>query len=185
MSNEHDRNPRLNRVRLTPFRAPCQFDDFPRAMRRVSMRLRIPVSRTCDLFSIALCLITAFTWASCSGCSSSPRRGVSGMVTLDGKAVGEGRISFRPTKGTSGPGAGSTISNGEYGVVSKKGLMPGEYRVEIMAWRKTGLKVRAASGDLIDEIEHIVPARYNKNSELTAKITNDGPNRFDFTLTSK
>ena len=42
-----------------------------------------------------------------AGCDGDPSRGsVTGLVTIDGRPVSEGRITFYPTAGTSGPVAG-------------------------------------------------------------------------------
>ena len=64
--------------------------------------------------------------------------------------------------------------------------LPGKYRVEIGASRKSGRKVpHPISQQPIDELEQFLPERYNLQSTLTAEVTAAGPNRFEFALESK
>ena len=70
--------------------------------------------------------------------------------------------------------------------------MPGKFRVEITASRKTGKQIpdpaammdTSEGNGMIDQYEQYIPPRYNKRSELTVEVTDDGPNEFDFPLTS-
>ena len=74
-----------------------------------------------------------------AGCDGDPSRGsVTGLVTIDGRPVSEGRITFYPTAGTSGPVAGSSIEEGKYRIERKRGAAVGMNRVEIHAMHKTG-----------------------------------------------
>ena len=99
---------------------------------------------------------------------------VTGTVTWDGVPLDTGSIRFMPTDPRIAP-AGSTIVDGAY----KLRIKPGPARVEIEATRLT---------DKIDPIEKarlseaFIPARYNRDSELSADVTRDGENRFDFSL---
>ena len=65
------------------------------------------------------------------------------------------------------------------------GTFAGTFRVEITAVRKTGRKVEDRFGEAIDETEQAIPAQYNRDSGLTADVTEQGPNRFEFALQSK
>ena len=38
---------------------------------------------------------------------------------------------------------------------------------------------------VVDVMEQYLPARYNRQSELTVEVTKEGPNRFEFTLNSR
>ena len=52
--------------------------------------------------------------------------------------------------------------------------------------RKTGQQVRDhITGDMIDEIVQYLPAKYNRQSELNAEVSDDGANSFDFKLKSE
>ena len=57
--------------------------------------------------------------------------------------------------------------------------------MEITASRKTGTQTKdAVLGIMVDDYERIIPDRYNRQSELTREVTEDGPNHFEFTLNS-
>lgn len=115
---------------------------------------------------------------------------VSGSVTFDGQPVEEGEIRFIPASNQGGQGspqvAGATIAQGKYDVPADKGAVPGTYRVEIRAEKKTGKKILAVPpappGSMIEITEQFVPAKYNEQSTLTLEIT-AGSNSKDFELT--
>ena len=126
-----------------------------------------------------------------TGCGSSdgvPRGAVSGKVTLDGKPVPQGTISFVPVDASAGPSAGATIVDGAYAIDEQGGPVIGKNRVQITAPRKTGKKFPAVppapAGSMIEETEESVPAKYNTDSELERDIK-AGENTLDFELTSK
>jgi len=58
------------------------------------------------------------------------------------------------------------------------------FRGKITATRETGRKVKTLIGTVVDRQEQYLPARYNRQSELTAEVTAEGPNRFEFDLVS-
>jgi hypothetical protein len=135
-------------------------------------------------------LIQTLVLLSCAallaGCGGSPRLAVTGTVTLDGVPLEEGYIQFRPLPGTPGPTAGAEIVNGRFSIAKEKGTFAGTFRVEITATRKTDQKVMDDfSGKLADVHEQFVPARYNSQTELTAQVTRQGPNRFEFPLSNR
>ena len=120
------------------------------------------------------------------GCGKSDgRQLLEGTVTLDGDPLANGSITFRPLAGTAGPTAGAEIAEGHFYVKSEKGTFSGTFRVAITATRLTGKKVMGLDLVMIDESEQFIPVRYNRQSELTAEVTEDGPNQFDFALISK
>jgi hypothetical protein len=129
----------------------------------------------------AICLLALI------GCSrSSGRQGIEGVVTLDGKPLETGSITFVPQPGTKGPTAGGTISQGRFAVSPAGGTFAGTFRVEITAARKTGRKVADPRlGEMIDETEQAIPVEYNRDSHLTAEVTEQGSNRFEFALQSR
>ena len=118
------------------------------------------------------------------GCSqSSNRRALEGTVTFDGKALEEGAIVFTPKSGTQGPVAGGDISRGHFSIPPSGGPFSGEFRVEITATRKTGRKITdPRNGQLYDEKEQFIPPRYNRQSELTAKVNEQEASNFEFAL---
>jgi hypothetical protein len=115
------------------------------------------------------------------GCTRSNRAGVDGQVTLDGKVVEGGSISFIPTRDNPGPAAFSLIKAGSYLIPPETGPGLGINRVEIRWSRKSGRK--AAENPALDEMEEAIPIRYNSESELTANLK-PGKNQLDFTLDS-
>lgn len=113
------------------------------------------------------------------GCGSASQATATGSVTLDGKPIENGTISFVPADGQSAT-AGGRIENGQYSVE----LLPGAKRVEILATEVVGQRA-AYEGDpnspMIDITESIIPERYNRNSELTLDVQ-PGTNVQDFAL---
>jgi hypothetical protein len=120
------------------------------------------------------------------GCGGGevPRAAVSGNVTLDGKPLEEGVILFTPL--AEGPSAGGEIHQGKDQLPEERGPSPGKYRVEIRAYRGTGKMVTDEVSGTTSEVKvSIVPPRYNNKSTLEADVKPEGPNEFDFTLTSR
>jgi hypothetical protein len=123
-----------------------------------------------------------------SGCGSSRDANlaeVSGKVTLDGKPIESGVISFIPAD-LSGPTAGAEIVNGTYFIGGESGVFISECRVEISALKKTGEKVPTSvdPDDMTDVVTNMVPANYNTKSTLTAKIEAGENLNVDFSLHS-
>ena len=114
------------------------------------------------------------------------RVAVRGTVTLNGQPLAEGSIALRPVPGTRGPTAGASIKDGKYSITSQRGPFAGEFRVEILATRKTGRKVLDnLTGLRVDEYEQYLPQRYNSKSVLTVEVIAGAQNQFDFELTSR
>lgn len=134
---------------------------------------------------IAVCGLGLLLLAGCG--QASQRADLEGTVTLDGKPLAEGRIKFIPQPDTGGPSAGAKIAEGRFSIARAKGIFPGMFRVEITASRKTGRKVEnpIAPGNFFAETVQYLPSRYNRQSELTAEVTTEGPNQFEFVLSSQ
>jgi len=119
------------------------------------------------------------------GCSSSSNSTITGKVTLNGEPLDDAVIRFQPIGSGHSGGGQAEIQAGKY---QTDGLSPGEYRVWIMAERKTGRKVRdleAEAGQkpaLVDQIVQIIPIQYNARTELKASVK-AGENKCDFALT--
>jgi hypothetical protein len=128
----------------------------------------------------------ALTAAGCGSGDGIPRHTVSGKVTLDGKPLEDGQITFTPEL-AGNPAAGATIKAGAYRLGRSEGPAAGPHRVNIWARRPTGKKTPSdvEPGTFVEETREIIPNRYNVNSELKADIKDSGGNRFDFALTSK
>ncbi|MBU4270334.1 MAG: hypothetical protein KKA28_00475 [Planctomycetes bacterium] len=121
------------------------------------------------------------------GCTpATERQALEGTVALDGAPLAEGSILFLPQPGTKGPTSGGKIAQGRFSISPAGGAFSGVFRVEITAVRNTGRKVMdPRMGNLIDETEQFIPVRYNRESELTAQVSEQGPNQFEFALESK
>jgi len=103
-------------------------------------------------------------------------------VTLDGVAIEQGSITFRPTGGTQGPASGVAIANGQYRLSAADGPVVGHNRIEIYAPRKTGRKVPAPMGnpgEMSEEVVEMIPSRYNTQSTLNRDVA-PGKNTLDF-----
>jgi hypothetical protein len=129
------------------------------------------------LFVLALSVVV--------GCSDGPQRmPVKGTVNLDGQPLATGSLLMTPLK--SGPVAGCDIKDGQFEMSSERGPGPGDYRVEITAYRPTGKKVYDSDFNVSTEaLEAIVPARYNTASELKATVSAETENELTFDLKSK
>lgn len=126
----------------------------------------------------AAILLLCLTVAACQSDRLEPKKySVSGTVTLDGKPLtDDGLIYFK------------TIATGAMDVLNLKAgkysgtAEPGDRRVEIVVVRTTTEVIDRMTTELK---ESLIPARYNTESKLAAKVTPEGPNLFNFDLESK
>jgi hypothetical protein len=133
------------------------------------------------LVSLGACLLI---WTGCS--RSADRQSLEGTVTLDGAPLANGSIVFLPQSGTKSPTAGGKIADGRFTIAPSGGAASGTFRVEITALRKTGKKAKDPMlGRTIDELVQCVPPCYNRDSQLTANVTEQRTNHFEFTLKSR
>ncbi len=130
-----------------------------------------------------LAVAAAVALALVAGCDTGPRSAVEGTVTYDGQPVDVGGIAFIPI-GSDAEGrvrATGPIKDGHYELDSRKGPLPGNYRVEITWQKKTGKKVTIEFGHKKDETVQVIPDKYNTKSELTVEIK-PGRNTLPFDL---
>ncbi len=115
------------------------------------------------------------------GCSSSDDAAVTGAVTLDGKPVETGAITFMPTDGKSRV-TGTQIKAGKYSAKVPLGVQ----RVEIHAPKVVGHKkmYNAPDSPLEEITDEALPPKYHSQSELQLEVK-AGENQKDFSLTSK
>lgn len=153
-----------------------------------SVMLVLMRNGTCTLRSLArLAKIGLLSiLASCQGCwgSTTNQEPVTGTVTLDAQPLTRGTITFAPI--AKGRSAGATIEDGEFSIARQDGPEPGTYQVSISARVPTGRKLENPSnpGEFAEELQQILPPRYNSRSELTAEVRADGENHFEFRLDS-
>ncbi len=141
-------------------------------------------SRLCAAYAVVM-----FVGAGCSG-DDLPRQPVSGFVTLDGKPLSSGAISFYPDtlEDRKFPVvAGAMIKDGNFSVPRALGLVPGRYEVAInAAWSYQGLRAndRKPGNDNAVEKEHI-PAKYNARTQLAIDIKAAAIKEITFQLKSE
>jgi hypothetical protein len=149
------------------------------------MRCHAPLSWPILATSAALGMLTL---AGCGDSDELPREPVSGTVTLDGKPLASGLITFQPEGTDIATQGGGPIESGEYAIPRDQGLVPGKYTVSITSG--------GGSETIVDDTNNMpgmppvpsqetIPARYNTESELTAEVTAGGANRFPFELKTK
>jgi uncharacterized protein (TIGR03067 family) len=99
------------------------------------------------------------------------RADVEGTVTLDGKPIALGAISFFPPDGAA-PVAATPIKDGKFALKVPVGKM------------KVAINVSRPVDNKKDKFEELLPAKYNTNSVLVFEVT-AGKNVFDVVLSSK
>jgi len=141
-------------------------------------------------------VVTVVLIAVASGCGgeAGPKRyAVQGTVRLDGKPLRAGTIRFIPRAPTKGPATVAPIADGAYSIPSHGGAVAGSHRVEIESRvdlpfeiddERAYAQMYAQSKTLRRQKlpQQPVPAEYNHQSRLTATVTGDSDNTFDFDL---
>ena len=115
---------------------------------------------------------------------------LSGDVTYLGRPVTEGSIVFVPSDGTSGPSLAVNVVDGRYRADSLGGVPVGNYRVEILAYRKNadgrqhvGPAPQLGSRDHADAPQQYLPVKYNVKSQLKTTVeSGSGSLSKDFAL---
>ncbi len=105
---------------------------------------------------------------------------VRGVITLDGQPIAGATVTFVPRAKGGRTAAARTDGNGKYSLTtfdSGDGAAPGAYAL-VVVLKKTGPDGRA---------EWIVSPKYSnaETSGLTVEVVRQGPNEFDFDLTSR
>jgi hypothetical protein len=126
------------------------------------------------------CCVLAVGFCGCA--DSGPKRyAVSGMVTWQGKPLDHGSITFLAEDPSLGSGGGDMIQDGRYSIPAKQGLLPGRYKVSISSAdpRDKAPDPDSPPGYLPVSKDRIAP-KYNTKTTLTADVTPQGQNTFDF-----
>jgi hypothetical protein len=126
-----------------------------------------------------------------AGCGGSPFRvqPVSGVVTLDGVALPNARLSFQPRRAgdavVAGPGSyGTTDANGRYQLRTldgQRGAVVGTHDVTISTYQA---KADPANDEPTVETPEKVPPRYFQPGVLTFVVPATGSNSANFHLVS-
>ncbi|WP_052299353.1 hypothetical protein [Rubinisphaera brasiliensis] len=136
------------------------------------------------LLSFVCCVGLMVLMAGCGSANGPERAAVSGTVTFNGDPIQTGSIQFVPVEGVVGKPVSAPISNGEFSLSSGEGPAVGMNKVVINATRKTGKQKKNIMGEMEDEIEDFIPARYNAQTELQVEISSDS-NTETFELTAQ
>lgn len=118
----------------------------------------------------------------CGGDDGPVKYEVTGLVTVNGEPLDEGEIRFLPEDGHGTVGA-TRIENGEFTLMSEAG----NKRVEIRS-AKAGegaaeqFKFPGGTAMPSNLRFETIPKQYNQESTLTALVTSDGENHFEFAL---
>lgn len=135
-----------------------------------------------NLFVSAI-LVSACVLPGCG--SSGPELGeVGGTVTLDGKPLPMAYVTFRRQDGSGRPSMGCTDQDGHYELGYsrvREGSLLGDFTVSISTFRDQ--PDVDTEGNPIPASPETVPARYNVQSELTAKVES-GSQEINFDLKS-
>lgn len=148
-----------------------------------------------SIHRLAACLTAAAFCAAIAGCGSDlpPTAKVRGTVTIGGKPLESGTITFYPRQGR--PASGAIQPDGSYQLTTFRegdGAVLGPHKVAIHANRVTGgatpksfeEELRGVgSFNAPSKVEWLVPERYSRpeTTPLTAEVA-DGPNVLDFKL---
>jgi hypothetical protein len=120
------------------------------------------------------------------GCESGGPIVVHGKVVCDGQPVPMGDITFISVGSTKNTGGGAEVVDGSYRIDGRGGVLPGEYRVVINAFEKTGRKVTESNGfepTQVDEVRRIGPKEYASfESPLLVTILDHSSNPVDIEL---
>lgn len=123
-------------------------------------------------------MVACLAWclAGCGRPNGPATYAVSGTVTLDGKPLSKGNVILYP-EAQNMPAVMGKLADGRYSFRA----VAGRHRVAIQA---VGDKPREVGKGLPPVFESIVPTRYNESTTLSADVSPEGSNRFDFDLTS-
>ncbi len=130
-------------------------------------------------FSTKNSLLVVVTLIAMGGCGPSGplKYPVRGSVTFDGEPIPEGYITFVPENPSWAPEAGP-ITNGRFGFRAR----PGANKVEVEASKFIGPEIKTMG---LRPKEAYIPRRYNFETTLTAEVTGDGNNDYEFDLESE
>ena len=114
------------------------------------------------------------------GCGSKHAASITGQVTLDGKPLDRGTVTFHPVAGGA-VAYGQIDADGNYAVKTgrESGLVPGRYRVTVVSAGPPSKGQDESPGELF------TPVRYGRleETDLEFEIT-AGANSIDVRLTS-
>lgn len=123
-----------------------------------------------------VCLLLVGCSSGTSGLPEPERFPVSGSVTLNGAPLASGLIYFKTVQ--TGATDSVDIKEGKFDGRAQAG----DRRVEVCAYEP--IPSQGNDPMAADRQKNLIPPKYNVESELTAKVTREGPNQFSFELSS-
>jgi hypothetical protein len=153
-------------------------------MRGWNVMARYAVGSMVARWSVFLALV-ALSVCALPGCGSDLGATVSGTVTLDGKRVGPGMVTFVPVEGATNPADGAIQIDGSYSLKTGRevGLKPGRYRASATILDQPDVKPGERS---YEAPKLVTPQKYSDPS--TSGLEYDvkpGSNTIDVPLSSK
>ena len=120
------------------------------------------------------CVLIGCGLAGCGGGEPWERASVSGAVTVDGRPLEAGTITFVPADGVAGPKATAAVADGFYSLPIGHGPAAGPHRVEIRR-RDPGLsrydeRAPATFAANPPAASPALPANYNTATTLSAEV---------------
>lgn len=122
-----------------------------------------------------------------SGCSSAPSTvEVVGKVSVAGKLIEDGDITFSPVKG-SGFTSSSKITAGKYQLSGESGLLEGSYSVKVNAYREPAKQNEIIGAGLdrppettgMTRKEQYLPEKYNTKSTIENLVVEAGKTKIE------
>jgi hypothetical protein len=127
---------------------------------------------------LCICLVAGL--AGCAG-GDAKRLAVSGEVKFQGKPLDQGAITFLADDPSLSSGGGAMIKDGRYSIPAQHGLLPGRYKVMVSSVdpKNPAPDPDSLPGYLPVPKDRVQP-KYNTQTTLTADVTAEGPNNFNF-----
>jgi len=122
-----------------------------------------------------------------TGCNSQPATSeVFGKVSVAGKPIDDGDITFQPIEGGGSTSSGK-ITNGQYRLSGESGLVSGAYLVKVNAYREPSNKSNMIGGGLdmppetagMTRKEQYLPEKYNAKSTIEKLVVEDGKTKIE------
>jgi hypothetical protein len=130
----------------------------------------------CPIISVVVIVVLGCVCLGCKPPNPMGRIGVSGTVTFNGQPVKSGSINFGPRDQSGNiTFISGAIIDGEYSFDDHKGVVAGEYGVTISIPDPNYNPERDGS-----EQESVEPPDWNNMDNHIVKVTEDGPNVFNF-----
>ena len=134
--------------------------------------------------SIAIGIATTITFV---GCNSGPATTeISGKVSVAGKPIDDGDITFQPLAGGGFTSSGK-ITNGQYRLSGESGLLEGEYLVKVNAYREAANQgpIIVGGQDMPPETagmkrkDQYLPDKYNTKSTIEKFVVESGKSKIE------